>query len=717
MVQSKRSTKTLVLQPRMTAAQATAEVALDSSTATQATLMHRFAHTKIDKVVSQQAMWLSQLLVLMKARSLNLCTSNEWSLFAIMSDFSTQSPRSFSSMQTRVAQVIEKKQFGWMQQTIDFGQAEHKVDAGALINLACDGWSDTDNEIVGLTAHWIDRNFVLRRMYVDLIDAGDAANRHAPDLQSEVITNVLADRLPSNVVTFVTTTDNAAGARVLGDSLSGGKGNTCSCHLLNLTVKTTIFDLDSISVASWHEILCCVYSTANGIKRAKLGDAFVHFQNANDFDSARKISRPCATRWHSLLDTMSTYEDTYEALVSARGTDTKIGELIATIGVLDASQIITLRAVREQLNHVRRASRALESSIFLTQHHLSAIITDLILKLDHFTRDSLSSTPVARQVIGLVVRQIVDRFAQSLFCASWATMAASLSPSYAAMSHIDDKFVAVCERWLDMSKQPFSFTLPDTRNARWHETWLRKLQYEVAHHLGSELITARRLTSVVSNAPVQAEYSNEVNENDRASVRTFNDGSSSDDEAIPMHDIDQLRTAATKDIERLGKVSAFLNQADERYDRPANLAHDAALEYALAAKENRRDQAALDYTLTFWRVIQLGKWEQLEQEFSLTPRDGAKFGQFLRFFNPIIKAILSIQASSAECERLFSLASLHLKSAPALKNATLRERIVIQSYTKTPEGPFGHDPSEWRDACIDLASETLDLTTLSDAVD
>lgn len=141
---------------------------------------------------------------------------------------------------------------------------------------------------------------------MDLIDLKAFPNSGA--VSSQAVLSAVHDRLPVECPMFVTTTDNASPARLMGDTLAGGGGFGCVCHMLSLVIKQDVFE-KSESGANFQPLLEKMRLLSGHVTKHKLRSAMAESQVEFRVMETR-IKQPeeeNATRWHSTLAMMESY--------------------------------------------------------------------------------------------------------------------------------------------------------------------------------------------------------------------------------------------------------------------------------------------------------------------------------------------------------------------------------------------------------------------------
>lgn len=218
------------------------------------------------------------------------------------------------------------------------------------VNFTMDGWDWNGRSVIGITTHWVSEDFLLKRSFLDLIDEEDFPKTSGVQAALVRLNNDVM--LPEHVYEFVTTTDNAAAARGLGDLRSGGDGFGCSCHLLNLCVKTDLLEHRTMLEFKTN-VTNKIAAIATFLTTRRLTSALESAQRDLGATRIRALQVPQATRWHSSLKS-------YESYIALEPAIKRMIEKRVIVGddmLLSRAQRLQSQYLIEVLEPVRIASR------------------------------------------------------------------------------------------------------------------------------------------------------------------------------------------------------------------------------------------------------------------------------------------------------------------------------------------------------------------------
>ncbi|KAK9713593.1 hypothetical protein RND81_06G037900 [Saponaria officinalis] len=160
-------------------------------------------------------------------------------------------------------------------------------------NITADGWdSGTDYSYVCITAHWIDRDWVLQKRIIEFAKLEFPHN--ATNYHNIIMNGINEYGLRSKIlsVTFDNATSMTAVANRLKTSLDGSLLHIrCACHVLNLSIKDGLQGLKQYHAKFKHVVH---HLNTNNYKR---NDYRVYCRNVGA--KYRKIPLENNTRWNS----------------------------------------------------------------------------------------------------------------------------------------------------------------------------------------------------------------------------------------------------------------------------------------------------------------------------------------------------------------------------------------------------------------------------------
>lgn len=176
-----------------------------------------------------------------------------------------------------------------------------RADAGGVVSITTDHWSNGNRSCIGVTAHYIDRHWRLRFLrcclsFVLLVSlferclsfghrsevVGILAThevRQVSDNVKELVIASLDATLGGETTIFGVTTDNASNMLKMNDELSGGSGTGIGC-VVRRDAGSTAYSRALVSCVCHKVNLCVVDVIGSNKKRMALADA-----DGNDDDN------------------------------------------------------------------------------------------------------------------------------------------------------------------------------------------------------------------------------------------------------------------------------------------------------------------------------------------------------------------------------------------------------------------------------------------------
>lgn len=257
-----------------------------------------------------------------------------------------------------------------------------------------------------------------------------------------------------------------------------------------------------------------------------------------------------------------------------------------------------------------------------------------------------------REANDILIASVKARFQGSLVSLSWPTLAASLSPDVIVKKEISD----AVELTGAVSQQP-----PDS------------FYTLAARRLAQELSTFQ--TSTVSSdvtAPA-ADDANSEQCHDNC-ISDSDDDMVSDDSAQRFAELRSTAETALKSLDKVAtKRCALSDRADD--------------------------------ILKFWQLVQANESERLKSEYFLDSNQSSQMNKFFAMFKPIILAIISIQMSSADAERVFSTAGWIAQRRTSITLRTMVKLLRVRHWFKTTHFD-NFDAAHWR---AELKNIVLDI--------
>jgi len=519
---------------------------------------------------------------------------------------------------------------------------------GVSVNVTADGWSSRGNEVIGITCHWVRKDWSVGRMMVDLIDIEGFPATGANCTQAVLI--AIQERFPDNVQLFVTTTDNASPARLMGDALAGGGGWGCVCHLLSLIVKTDIFE-NSDSGKAIAPIFNKIRGISTYINQHKLCSELEKIQRDMGINEryVRQIQDENSTRWHSSLYMLESCNVLAPVFQKMR-TEMNIKE--AEVPSLNSGERFIIRSIIPVLDIVRKASRQLESSKVPTMSRCGPTVVAMMEKLDEFNRCNTDAADVAKEMSKDIIIATWNRFKDSLLKVSWITISMSFSPSFADLSFVHRAWIIAKRLKLTTVKEPD----------------LSALRKKIVERI------------------VYESKATQINETDSDSANG-GDRSGSDDS-------DDARVQSAFIHIALKQVASIAQrrirvEADTLLNIPCCI--DSELN-SFKITDDLRFWSLLEYIATGNIQIVISESKELISDVTdaenllskvYDVHDKPKFYRIMSFVREhiqLVKSVLMIQASSAESERFFSFAKLCKDMAPSRELRTIGDMAFVKSY-------------------------------------
>jgi len=492
-----------------------------------------------------------------------------------------------------------------------------------VVNFTTDYWKEIGTPFIGVTVHWVDASWVLHEQLLALIDTRDWSAQS--EISQAMVETLIHARLRNDVTCFVATADNANSARRLAHLLSGDveekKGWGCCCHLLNLVVKQDVFESDTVSVAAVNDIFDRWRNLVAFFHRRDLVGALRDAQIAAGVSQqyVQVPQRDNDTRWHGLermarsIGALTPY---IQGMVDEGRINIDAGAELPSVG--DRKMLSDLVLVLEKV-HV--ASSVLERSHSPTMSLVSAALTILLFELDTFVQ----TRSVCGEVVAIaqqLVNAIHRRFSAAMMGVSWANVAAALSPNFADLHHVSSNRSVLFDGILDLIVSESMYVSPP-----------------VTCNVDGELAFADDdLVAPPPNGGMVYDSSVVVGAERKELARQG---------LVVLKRVAQARLAATKCAVGTVGVVKWVQFAKEHLDGNEDI------EFWQAVCEKKREVLGSNDHGGCWECIQ----------------------KFYEVFHDTVRAILSIQASSAACERAFSEAGWLLSGRPGLSIAALEEMI------------------------------------------
>eukprot|EP00171_Calliarthron_tuberculosum_P006659 IDg6659t1 len=564
------------------------------------------------------------------------------------------------------------------------------MSTNTLMNITADGWTKRGAEIIGITGHWIFSNWTIGRCFIELVDIQSYASSGA--ISAQAVLNAVQDRMPDSVQLFVTTTDNAATARLTGDALSGYSGNGCICHILSLCVKTDIIQ-NFAPAARLKHVFDKIRSISTWLTRSKLRSALsqVQFDDGVPLQHVRQLQESNDTRWHSILSMIESY-------IALSGALQKLQQVGAVKwerdSLLTGEELRDIIALQEVLNLMRKASRQLEASKYPTMARCGPTLVALLEQLDEHTR-RYDALQISKDIACALIKSIWTRCGDAITSCSWMTVAMAFSPRFADLSFLERAGLIATNQGIE--------TCLGINSVHWGE----RIKY-----VRSQII--RRIIFESSSTSVQKL---DEQENEKSHRLSKNNGTGSGPMEAEFVISEDEEDSSSKLIElALKNIARIARTRTEQQKVSAE-----SLLNAECGEVSRTNGYDVDDELNFWSLIDalshasrnylrpniMRRVETLDKvrdiladDYCLRGKHAAeaitKLLDFLRSNERLVKAVLSIQASSAESERLFSFADRAVKIAPSRQLRTIADMAIVKTHVDVC-GFESDVPEDWKE--------------------
>lgn len=584
----------------------------------------------------------------------------------------------------------------------------------ALVDITCDGWSKDGAKVIGVTAHWLSENWTPSRALVGLIDLEDYQESGA--VETQAVLTAVQHRLPDSLQLFATTTDNASPARLAGDALSGNAGFGCMCHQLSLVVKIDVFKNSEIG-QKLNNTFDKIRALITFVSRHQLKSALKTVQEAAGIFElfTRQLQDEVATRWHSTLTMLESFIAVRPHLIALanNGTISFDGDMGA---LLVHSEMELVRQTIDLLKIVRCASRQMEASKTPTMSRcLPTLVAMMEVLAQYFLSPAVAMDLPCKELARELIRAVWRRIRDAVLGPSWMTVSMALSPRFA-----DFDFIV---RAVDVIKkceiEPEEEEVTPAKLEDLRDQVAKRLFHEINQTTGK-----KRAKSPAEPIDPDADVDDKLEE-------SYDNGGGEDDGYCSSDDGADLRLKgniqiALKHIYRVARRRTQVKPVD---------AED--LLYVENVLHGTTDSFAVADDLLFWSMIEA--YTQKKMEFVLPGVDlgdcavCSDIPQFFvqrfsvhrdyigRIFDDLpplvsvhvklIKAILAIQASSAESERFFSFLKRARAMAPTRALRTIADMAMIKSFFNA-RGFESDLPLAWRrwfDPCVEFIRSNPDL--------
>lgn len=449
---------------------------------------------------------------------------------------------------------------------------------------------------------------------------------HEAENQEIVARYVIDNRLPADVIQFVVTTDNTNVAVAVANRLSGGEGFGCVLHLTNLNVNDA-FNSENIS-AIIPTMLEKMRSVVSFFHRHELNGALREVQVKAGVNAShlRVLQADNITRWYSKQSMI----ESSLALQDHLRTMLRDGTLSLDQGESEDTFLLSAaeRLVATNLLEPLDIVRSL-SRVLERSHSPTMQLVAATLSVIRYRLQRIVTANVLRSEVVVFTRLLIQnfdfRFGDMLSKVSWPTVAAVLSPRHCELWHVTDG---------------------DERT-----------------NLFSNIINVIVEQSIFINPPLPSNPADMP-----ADMSDDNDAS-----GALLAEKSRRREVAKKGVVAIRQIGHLYNERDV-----ANVCQ------AFAA-----DHLDGDHDLQFWRAVKEQDWQSLNAGQVPNAQQQAALFAFYNEFSVTIRALLSIQPSSAACERVFSEAGWFLDDYSGedvqLLEDFVRLRQMSRAEYSTPE--------------------------------
>jgi len=417
-------------------------------------------------------------------------------------------------------------------------------------------------------------------------------------VNQEIVARYIIDnRLPSELIQFVVTTDNTNVAVAVAHRLSGGEGFGCVLHLMNLNVNDAFNNQNGSSIPNMLEKMRSIVAFFH---RHELNGALREVQVRAGVNAShlRVLQSDNVTRWYSkqsMIESSVALQQHLRTMLNNGTLCLDPGESEDTF-LLSQAELLIATHLLQPLDIVRSLTRVLERSHSPTMQLVAATLSVIRYRLQQIVTANVLRNEVVVFTASLI--EMLDfRFSVMLTKVSWPNVAAVLSPRH-------------CELW-------------HITNGNDRSTLFSNIIDEIVNQ------------SVFLNPPL---------------------GSNADDVPADMSDDNEANGGPVSgEVKRRREVAKKGIIAIRQIGHLYNKGHDAKVCHAFAA-----DHLDGNDDLQFWRAVKEQDWQSLNAGQVPNPQQQASLFAFYNEFSWTIRAILSIQPSSAASERVFSEAGWFL---------------------------------------------------------
>ncbi|KAJ2954342.1 hypothetical protein O0L34_g2603 [Tuta absoluta] len=179
---------------------------------------------------------------------------------------------------------------------------EHLESQALSVCLTSDIWtSSTNDPYLGLTAHYIDEDFLLKSV---LLECCPLPGSHTGENIKDNIVRILHEwKLKDRVL--ITVTDNASNMKLAAE-LMGHKHFGCYAHTVNLIVRgCTVENTAEVVI---RDVITKVKTIVAHYKRSvKATEKLITYQKQNGISGPKKVLQDVSTRWNSTLKMMQRF--------------------------------------------------------------------------------------------------------------------------------------------------------------------------------------------------------------------------------------------------------------------------------------------------------------------------------------------------------------------------------------------------------------------------